>query len=59
MKELNEMELTEINGGEITVDLNKLVDQINPLNLFYDFGYEVVYPKIYKPAKSFLKKIFS
>lgn len=49
MKELRDNELLYINGGEIDVDINELVDQLNPLNVFYDFGYNVLYPYVWKP----------
>lgn len=52
MQKLNEMELFQVNGGEVTVDINKLVDQINPMKWFYDLGHDVVYPYIWKPLKS-------
>lgn len=49
MKELRKDELIEINGGEIVLDVNKLIDQLNPLQWMYDFGHDVVYPYIWKP----------
>lgn len=49
MTELNSEELMEVNGGEINLDVNQLIDQINPLKWFYDFGHDVIYPYIYKP----------
>lgn len=48
-------ELIDVNGGGVNVDVNKLVDQINPLKWCYDFGHDVVYPYVWKP----LKKLFS
>jgi hypothetical protein len=51
MEQLVEKDLMQVNGGEINVDFNKLVDQINPMKWFYDFGHDVVYPYIYKPIK--------
>jgi len=49
METLNEMELMKVSGGEIDVDINKLVDQINPMKWMYDFGHDVLYPYVYKP----------
>lgn len=49
MEDLKREEMLNINGGEITVDINKLVDQLNPLQWMYDFGHDVVYPYIWNP----------
>lgn len=48
-------ELVDVNGGGVNVDVNKLIDQINPLKWCYDFGHDVVNPYVWKP----LKKLFS
>lgn len=55
MYTLTEKELLEVSGGEIHIDVNKLVDQLNPLKAFYDFGHDVLYPYVWKPIKGFLK----
>ncbi|MBQ2803852.1 MAG: hypothetical protein IJF07_08140 [Lachnospiraceae bacterium] len=49
MRSLTEMEMQNINGGEITLDVNELVDQLNPMQWMYDFGHDVVYPYVWKP----------
>lgn len=54
-KNMTPDELESTNGGKVNVDLNKLVDQINPCKWAYDFGHDVLYPYIWKP----LKKKFS
>lgn len=46
---LNEEEMQLVNGGGINLDVNKLIDQLNPLKWCYDFGHDVIYPYIYKP----------
>lgn len=51
---MNDDDMMVVNGGEITLDINKLVDQINPLKWFYDFGHDVVYPYIYNPVRNFV-----
>ena len=55
MKNLDYCELQDINGGEVTLDVNELIDQLNPLNVFTAFGREVVYPYIWKPLTNFFK----
>lgn len=55
MKNLDSFELQDINGGEVTLDVNKLIDQINPLNVFTAFGREVIYPYIWKPFTNLFK----
>ena len=49
IRSLTEMEMQNINGGEITLDVNELVDQLNPMQWMYDFGHDVVYPYVWKP----------
>ena len=49
MEYLKQDELQKVNGGEINLDVNELVDQLNPSKRFYDFGHDVVYPYIWKP----------
>ncbi len=49
MEYLKQDELENINGGEINLDVNELIDQLNPLKWFYDFGHDVIYPYIWKP----------
>lgn len=49
MINLNEEEMQLVNGGGINLDVNKLIDQLNPLKWCYDFGHDVIYPYIYKP----------
>lgn len=53
MEIMTQNELMITNGGEITLDINKLVDQVNPVKVCYDFGHDVVYPYIYKPVTDF------
>lgn len=53
MTNMTEKELMGIVGGEINLDVNRLVDQLNPLKWFYDFGHDVMYPYIYKPIRDF------
>ena len=49
MKQLTNSEIMNVNGGEINLDVNELVNQINPCKWFYDFGHDVIYPYVYKP----------
>lgn len=51
MKELNQNELYEVNGGEIDLDVNELVRQLNPYNIGKEFGRSVLYPYVWKPIK--------
>lgn len=54
MEFISEKELLSLNGGgfNINVDINEVIEQINPMKWAYDFGHDVVYPYIWKPLKN-------
>ncbi len=53
MEQLNVNELYEVNGGEIHLDVNALIEVINPYSIGLDFGRNVVYPYIWVPLVNF------